>query len=75
MLFYKPVIDQPVRRLLTNSQNQIIRPSMPSHFAEASMEGRLTALVLHPKEPDLDGYSHYSCDQIRGVHALLYFIN
>ena len=48
---------------------------MPSHFAEASMEGRLTALVLHPKGPDLDGYSHYSCDQIRGVHGLLYFIN
>ena len=75
MLFYKPVIDQSVRRLLTNSRNQIIRPSMPSHFAEASVEGRLTALVPLPKRPDLDGYAHYSCDQIRGVHGLLYFIN
>ena len=75
MLFYKPVIGEPVRRLLTNLPNQIIRPSVPSHFAEASMKGRLTALALYPKAPDLDGYSHHSCDQIRGVHGLLYFIN
>jgi len=38
MLFYKPVISEPVRRLLTNLRNQIIRPSVPSHFAEASMK-------------------------------------